>query len=147
MKNYTDKFKAQLTLKGLRFTPERRVILKEVFSSHKHFDTETLYEKLRQKGENISRATIYRTLPLLIDSGLVKETLHSKDKINYEHIFGHEHHDHMICMKCGRVIEFKDDRIEKLQDALCKKYSFQSREHRLGIKGYCRQCKNRKDSK
>ncbi|GAG53227.1 unnamed protein product, partial [marine sediment metagenome] len=106
MEDYIVKFDEHLAQKGLKFTPARRTILKGAFSSHKHFDTDTLYEKLRAKGENISRATIYRTLPLLAESGLVKETLRCQGKVSYEHIFGHEHHDHMVCIKCGKVIEF-----------------------------------------
>ncbi len=141
MKNYKDKFKDYIVSKGLKFTPERKAILSQVFACHRHFDTEMLYEKLRQREGNISRATIYRTLPLLVESGLIKETLRSEEKINYEHIYGHEHHDHMLCIKCGKVIEFRDDRMEKLQYALCKKYGFKPQEYRLGIRGYCKKCK------
>ena len=149
MINYIDKFKNYLVLKDLKFTPERKDVLKEIFSCHKHFDIETLYEKLRRKGKNISQATIYRTLPLLVDSGLIRETLRCQGKLNYEQVFGHEHHDHMVCIKCGRIIEFKDDKLERLQSSLCRKYGFKSLEHKLGIKGYCKQCRPRKgkDSK
>jgi len=142
MKNHTDKFKEYIFSKGLKFTPERKSILQRVFACHQHFDTETLYEKLRQKGGNISRATIYRTLPLLVESGLIRETVRSKEKANYEHIYGHEHHGHMLCVKCGKVIEFRDNRMEKLQDAICKKYDFELKDQRISIKGYCKKCKS-----
>lgn len=135
-----DKFRIYLKSNGLRFTPERRFILGEIFSSHRHFDVEELYQRLRRKGKSISRATIYRTLPLLVESGLVREALRCQDRVHYEHTLGHEHHDHLLCIKCGRVIEFKDEAIEKLQDGICKRYGFKPIEHRLGIRGYCKVC-------
>ena len=140
MKNYTLKFSEHLSRKGLKLTPERKKILNGIFSSHKHFDTETLYEALRSKGENISRATIYRTLPLLLESGLVREAVRYKDRVSYEHVFGHGNHGHMICVKCGRVIEFQDDGIEKLRDSISQKHNFKPKEHRFSIRGYCNKC-------
>jgi len=141
--NYRVKFRDYLESKGLKFTPERRAILEEVFSLHKHFDADQLYESLRKRDEHLSRATIYRTLPLLVESNLIREVFHCQDKISYEHIFGHEHHDHIICIKCGKIVEFKDDRIERLQEEICKRYGFRPVEHRLGIKGYCKECQPR----
>ena len=135
-----DIFRDYLKSKGLKFTPERKLILKEVFSFHKHFDVEELYYKLRKNNKNISRATIYRTLPLLVRSNLVKETMRYKNNANYEHIFGHDHHDHLLCIKCGKIVEFKEDKIEELQNLVCKKYDFKPVEHRLGIRGYCYEC-------
>ena len=135
-----NKFTDFLKNKGRKFTPQRQEILKAIFSFHKHFDVDGLFEILRKKGENISRATIYRAIPLLIKSGLIKEALRGEAKITYEHIFGHEHHDHLVCVGCGKIIEFKNDKIEKLQKAVCRKYNFHSLEHRLGIKGYCKKC-------
>lgn len=134
-------FKDILKSKGLKLTPQRRAILEEVFASREHFDVEGLFERLRKRGKRISRATIYRTLPLLAESNLIKEAFHCQDKVSYERIFGLNHHDHLLCIKCGRIIEFKDEKIEKLQEAVCKKYGFKPIEHRLGIRGYCKRCK------
>jgi len=139
-----EKFSVYLKKGGLKFTPERRAILEGVFSIHKHFDIEELFEKLRKRGGRLSRATIYRTLPLLVESGLIRETLHCQEAVSYEHTFGHEHHDHLLCVKCGKVIEFKEEKIEKLQKAVCKRYNFTPVEHRLGIRGYCKECKVKK---
>ncbi len=135
-----DRFKSYLKSKELKFTPERQAILKEILFFHKHFNVDELYERLHRHTKNISRATIYRTLPLLIESGLVEETFHCQDKSSYEHIFGHKHHDHILCIECGKIIEFREEGIEKLQEMVCKKYDFHSIEHRLGIKGYCKEC-------
>jgi len=138
--NAEEKFKSYLKSKGLKFTPERETILREVFSLHKHFNVDELYERLHRHTKDISRATIYRTLPLLIKSGLVEETFQCQNKSSYEHIFGHKHHDHMLCINCGKIIEFREEGIERLQRAVCKKYGFHPIEHRLGIKGYCKEC-------
>lgn len=143
MKNYTIQFKKYILSKGLKFTPERKAILKAVFACHRHFDAEMLYEKARRRREGISLATIYRALPLLVESGLIKETLCSREKVNYERAYGHEHHDHMLCLMCGKVIEFTDNRIEQLQKSICKKYSFTAKDRRLGIRGYCKKCSSR----
>ena len=138
------KFRAYLKDKGLKFTPEREEILETVFSLHKHFDVDELYDILRARGKNISRATIYRTIPLLIESHLIQETLHCTGNTKYEHVYGHEHHDHLVCIKCGNIIEFCDDRVEKLQEEICSKYKFKAVEYRLGIKGYCEKCQKKK---
>lgn len=140
MNNYRSKFREHLQKKGMKFTPERKTILNEVFSLHSHFDVEKLYERLRRYAKNISMATIYRTLPLLVESGLIKEIFRLEGKISYEHIFGHRHHDHMVCIRCEGVIEFQEEKIEQLQDKICEKHQFMPLEHRLGIRGYCKKC-------
>jgi Fur family ferric uptake transcriptional regulator len=111
-----EKFSKFLEGRGLKFTLERKDILAAISSFHKHFDIEELYEKLRKQGKHLSRATIYRTLPLLVESDLIRETFRCQERVSYEHIFGHKHHDHMVCIKCGRIIEFRSEEIEKLQE-------------------------------
>ena len=134
------KFEEFLRSKELKYTSERKFIRKAIFSFNKHFDVEELFERLRKQGNNVSRATIYRTIPLLIQSGLITETLHCQDKTSYENIFNKKHHDHLVCVKCGKTIEFFDERIEKLQEEVCRQHNFVPTEHRLGIKGYCEDC-------
>ena len=141
MNTTEDKFKVYLKRRRLKFTPERRTILEGVLALHRHFDVDQLYEKLRKQGRHLSRATIYRTLPLLVKSNLIRETLGSQEKGSYEHVFGHEHHDHLLCIKCGKVIEFKEEEIENLQKRVCNKYGFKALEHKLGIEGYCKNCR------
>ena len=142
-----EKFNSYLKSKGLKFTPERKIILQEVFSLRKHFNADQLFEKLHKKNKQISRATVYRTLPLLVESGLIIETLRCQGKVSYEQIFGHKHHGHLVCIKCGRIIEFRDERIERLQEEVCKKHNFKPVEHRLGIRGYCSECLARMNKK
>jgi len=79
----------------------------------------------------------------LVESGLIVETLRCQGKVSYEQIFKHKHHGHLVCIKCGRVIEFRQEEIEKLQNAVCEKYNFKAVEHKLGIRGYCRRCLSR----
>ena len=142
MINQVNVFRNYLRTRGLRFTPERRVILEGIFSFSGHFDIEKLYDRLHRKAGEISLATIYRTLPHLIKSGLIKEVMRCQDRPQYERSFGYPHHDHLICVRCGKIFEFKDSGIEKLQDRVCRRYSFKPTEHRLGIRGYCRSCQS-----
>ncbi|HEX67741.1 MAG TPA: transcriptional repressor [bacterium] len=135
-----ERFRLFLREKGLKFTPERRKIAEEIFSFHDHFDAETLYRRLKRE---VSLATIYRTLPLLRESGLIREVLRCQGRGVFESVWGHPHHDHLICIRCGKIIEFEDERIEKLQEEVCRKFGFQPVEHRLGIKGYCKECQKK----
>jgi len=144
MKPENDKFKQFLQTQGLKLTPERREILSGAFSLHTHFDAERLYDTLRERGSRLSRATVYRTLPLLVDSGLIRETLRCEGKSSYEHTYGHEHHDHLLCVNCGKIIEFCEDNINRLRDAICRQHDFEPVECRLGIRGLCKKCRGKK---
>jgi Fur family ferric uptake transcriptional regulator len=143
MKKEKEIFKKYLVGKGLKLTSERELILKEVFSRHDHFDAEDLFQAFRARSENVSRATIYRTLPLLVESGLVQEALRCGERVCYEHIYGHKSHGHMICMGCGKIVEFEDNELERIKRKVCKENDFQPAEFRFGIKGYCKNCKKK----
>ena len=137
-------FSSYLKSQGLKFTPERKVVLKEISLLSGHFDVERLYDGLYRKKKEISLATIYRTLPHLINAGLIKEVMRCRNRPQYERSFGHPHHDHLVCIGCGRIFEFQQDEIEKLQNKVCEKFGFKPVEHRLGIRGYCRSCQLKK---
>lgn len=136
-------FKMYLVKKGLKLTSERERILEEVFSRHDHFDAEALFQAFRDRGEGVSRATIYRTLFLLVESGLVKEAMRCGERVFYEHIYGHKSHGHMVCIKCGKIIEFENDKIEKIKKGVCDEHEFEPTEFRFGIRGYCKDCKKK----
>jgi Fur family ferric uptake transcriptional regulator len=136
----SDRISEYLKKNDLKFTAGRRIILERIKSCEGHFDADELYELLRQDGEKVSRATVYRTLPLLVKMGVIKETLRSGARARYEHAFGHAHHDHLECIACGRIIEFKVDGIEMLQEKLCRKNGFVPVYHELFIRGYCASC-------
>jgi len=129
-----------LKSEGLRFTPEREKVLEEAFSVHKHFEAEDLLFRMRQHGHRVSKATVYRTLALLVQCGLLREVIFGERHSHYEHVFGHKHHDHMICLKCGKIIEFTNETIERLQRKICEQYRFEPLQHRLEITGYCEDC-------
>ncbi len=141
MKSAEQLFTEFLRTKGLRFTRERRNILSEIMKTHSHFEVEDIYMRLRKKNIKVSQASIYRTLPLLVESGIVLKTPCDKMTARYEHVIGHKHHDHMVCMKCGKVIEFRDQNIEKLQEKDAKKHRFEMLGHRLVISGLCERCR------
>ena len=136
------RFGSYLERKGLKSTPERRSIVKEVLSIIEHFDPEVLQARLRRKGVRVSRATIYRTLEHLINSGLVRKTsLDLEHKTSfYENTPVRHHHEHMVCLGCGTVIEFTSPKIEALQDEVCRKFRFRPIRHTHQIMGHCRRC-------
>ncbi len=140
-------FKKYLESKKLKFTAERQTILDRVFANHKHFEADELLIDLRLNKLKISKATIYRTISLLVKSGLLREVIFGERHAHYEQVFGHEHHDHLVCNSCGKIIEFIDHRIEKLQDEVCKKNKFKSDSHRLQIQGLCEDCVKKDDTK
>ena len=129
--------------KGMRNTRERSVILDEVMHLHRHFEPEEIVMRLRRKGEDVSRASVYRTMALLVDAGIVRKTPCEQMRARFEHVFGHEHHDHLVCIQCGRIIEFHDEQIENRQMKVARKHGFQTTGHRLVIRGYCRNCKGK----
>jgi Fur family ferric uptake transcriptional regulator len=136
-------FEKYLHARGLKFTPQRRLILGKVLSTKDHFEANALLSAFDREGTKLSRATVYRTLPLLVKSGLIREVQFGEQQTHYEHTLGQQHHDHMICMRCGKVVEFYDGSIEKLQERVCTKYRFHAKSHALEIKGYCAECRER----
>lgn len=134
-------FRDYLDKKQLKYTPERKVILKEVFSLNHHFEADELYFKLRQrKGQRISRATVYRTLPLLEESGVIRRVVFIDKHTHYELVQGNIHHEHLICIKCGNVIEFYKKALEDSLEAVAREHSFEPIGHKLEITGYCKKC-------
>ncbi|MBN2443514.1 MAG: transcriptional repressor [Spirochaetales bacterium] len=135
-----------LKKQGLRYTPERKEVLHGILQIHKHFDADDLYDFLKSHNGSLSRATIYRSLPLFLESNILRESPRSEGRTHYEITYGHEHHDHLICLSCGKIIEFKHDMIEQLQNKVCKEYDFIPLDHSLSIRGYCKECKNKKST-
>ncbi len=134
------RFQDYLRQQELKFTRERRLILQEAFDIHGHFEAGEVVERLRGRGERVSRASVYRTLPLLVGSGLLRE-VHSNDKhSHYEHVFGHDHHDHLVCLSCGKILEFNNPDLESLEAVICRRAGFEPRFHKLEIHGYCEEC-------
>jgi Fur family ferric uptake transcriptional regulator len=143
MKTEAEVFQEFLSRKGMRSTPEREEILGEVFAHHDHFDVEELIMRLRQRGLKISRASVYRTLALLVESGLVQEVYVEDGHMHYEHVYGHDHHCHMRCLGCRQIIEFHNDDMEKVEKSVGADHNFQVTGHKLEIYGYCASCREK----
>jgi len=141
--SYKEKFKIFLKERDLKYTTERKEILEAIIQLQNHFDADEIYQQLRKHQSNVSLATVYRTIPLLINSGFIVETLHFKEKVLYEKIYNRKHHDHLVCINCGEIIEFYNEDVEKIQDRICQAHQFIATEHRLGIKGYCKKCQEK----
>jgi Fur family ferric uptake transcriptional regulator len=121
-----DIFRKYLERRGLKLTAERQAVFDQLFARHEHVEADEILVRLRTRGKKISRATIYRTLELLVDSGVVGRVRVGEIGYRYERLRAGEHHDHLICNECGRVIEFFEPRIESLQDEVCDRYGFLS---------------------
>jgi len=150
MDNAKEIFKLYLEKHGMRYTKERRSILKAIMSYNDHFEAEDLVQYLRSRGEKVSTASVYRTIPLLIDAGIIIKNPCDQMHARLEPVFGHDHHDHLVCVKCKKIVEFRDDEIEKRQEMVAKKHDFLMKGHRLVISGYCSDCnmsRNRQEYK
>ena len=144
MKEAETLFRQCLRERGFRWTPERKLILEEIFSQQGHFDVDELHFRLAKKKEKVSRASIYRTLPLMVECGLIKEIVDGQNHAHFEKAYGEPHHDHLHCKKCGRNIEFVSDPIEAQQEKICNEHHFKPTRHFMVIEGICEACQKRK---
>ena len=128
--------------KGLRYTPQREEILKIFLSIEKHLSTDELYKIVKKKNPGMGYVTVYRTMKLLEEAGLCNEIDFGDGISRFEHRYGHEHHDHLICVKCGSYIEVVKPKIEELQERLAKEKHFTPLRHKLQIFGICSKCSN-----
>jgi Fur family ferric uptake transcriptional regulator len=138
-----NRFQTFLAGQGLKLTNERVALVREIFSAHYHFEADELLFKMKEKNVKISRATIYRTLELLVKSGLVRRVHLGEDHYHYEYISGNSHHDHLICTTCGSVIEFHDPALEERQLEICERKKFTPTFHNLQILGVCDSCRRK----
>ena len=132
---------------GLKLTRQRELIAEVFFAAGAHLSAEEMLERVRVEDANISLATVYRTLKLLTQCGLAEPHKFSDNHTVYEPARGdEEHHDHIICKDCDQIIEFFDERIERLQDEIAKNRGFEIVDHRMELYAHCRteNCPNRK---
>lgn len=137
-----EKYREFLLTKGLRMTRERAIIVEEVFASHEHFDAEQLVQRLAQRHDSrrVSRSTIYRSLALLEEAGLIRKVARQDGREVYEHDYGYPQHDHFICNRCGSLIEFQNAEINETLAQIARDYGFRMEGHRLEVHGLCRDC-------
>ena len=135
-------FREFLARKNLKLTPERAKILELIFGVEHHIDVGRLYDEARKrfKDTQLSLATIYRTIPLLEEAGFLKFFHARGDHKLYECVYGHDHHDHIICLRCGVIVEFTCEEIEDYQRKVAKRHHYKLVDHRLELFGICRSC-------
>jgi Fur family transcriptional regulator, ferric uptake regulator len=131
-----------LAQKKLRITAQREAIVDAVFSTDEHFTAEQLLDWARQRDRSVSRATVYRTLPLLTESGLVREMDFGKDYKFYDPNYcDHPNHNHIICKDCDRIVEFESRQIERLEDEISQQLGFTVQSQRVQITARCDELK------
>jgi len=128
-------FKNYLETNKNRKTPERFAILEEIYLNQHHFDAEALYIKMKQNAYRVSRATIYNTLDLLVECGLIKAHQFGINKTLFERSFGFEDHDHLICTSCGKIVEFQDERLDSTVSEQSESIEFKPEHYSLNIYG------------
>lgn len=129
-------FRAQ----GCRWTSQRALIVRAAFGTHDHFTAEQLLDRCRQRDPKVSRATVYRTLAVLEASGFVAGLETGDGGRRFEHVLGHDHHDHMVCTGCGAILEFRDDELLARQQAAARRHGFLIERTSLRVYGRCRAC-------
>ena len=142
MKKETGVFHAYLREKKLKVTRQREKILGAFLESKSHLSAEELYGLIKKKHPFIGYTTVYRTMKLIADAGLACEADFNDGVKRLEHKFGREHHDHLICLKCGKYFEFLDKEIERLQERVAQKFRFGPTNHKMEIFGFCEKCKH-----
>lgn len=141
MKNQKAIFHQCLKNLGLRCTGQRDTILEEFISQKEHITPEALYLKIRKKNPRIGFSTVYRTLKIFTQCQLARVIKTDNGSALFESSFGHPHHDHLICDQCGRLIEFLNNELEKIQEQVAEEMDFVMTGHRLIIHGICSKCR------
>lgn len=140
MKNPQDVFGEYLSDQNLKMTPQRRLILDTFLKQEGHLSSEELYSKVKKRDQSIGQATVYRTLKLLNEAGIVEPLDFADGVARYELSYGIDHHDHLICDVCGKNIEILDEVIEKRQEELAKTHNFKLLRHKMYLYGICPDC-------
>jgi Fur family ferric uptake transcriptional regulator len=137
-------FLKHIQKQGLKRTAQRDLILNVFLRTEEHLSSEDLYRLVQQEDPSVGHTTVYRTLKLLTDAGLAREVRFGDGRAHYEHNYKHQHHDHMICSECGKIIEFYSAELEALQDKMAARHKFEVTQHLLRIIGICADCRRAK---
>lgn len=138
-----ERFRVFLAGKGLRYTRERAELLSAISDAPRHFEAEDLIRTVSERSGRVSRATIYRTLGLLEECGVLRKSLFGHNRHFYESVVGRHHHDHLVCIRCGQIREFEEDKIEDLQDEICRRFGYAIVDHVHEIFGICTDCQRK----
>ena len=132
--------KETLQKEGLRYTRQRQEIWNELRSSHEHRDAEEIFFTLRKHGLNISRATVYRTIDVLVKNKLIDKLDIGDGRARFEYNDKYLHHDHLVCTRCGKIVEFYDNEIENLQNKIARQNNFKLLDNSHQLFGICTEC-------
>jgi Fur family ferric uptake transcriptional regulator len=135
-----ERFERFLAKRDLRLTEARAAIVEAALARHGHYPIEELIADLKARGIRGSKATVYRTLPLLAEAGILEPAIVAGDSKAYETTFGRDHHDHLICARCGKVVEFGFEAFEILQKEVAGRYGFRLETHHHELVGTCPEC-------
>ena len=133
-------FQKFLAQRKLRMTKERETLVREILRAPRHFEAEQLIRRLRWSRRRVSRATVYRTLSLLESCGVLRRSTFGGERSYYEAVLNEGHHDHLVCLDCGRIEEFNEPEIEGLQEKLCRVKGFVLMDHVHEMFGLCPDC-------
>lgn len=136
-------FADYLAAQNLKMTPQRRLILDTLIKHDNHVSSEELYAKVKKRDKSIGQATVYRTLKLLNESGLIEPLDFADGVVRYEMSYGESHHDHLICENCGENIEILDEVIETRQEEIAVHHGFILKRHKMYLYGICGNCRKR----
>ena len=139
-KKLLNRFKEALKKEGLKYTPQRTAVLEEIIKDKGHRESEEIYLALKKRGKHVSRATVYRTMDILVNNGFARKMNLGDGRARYESKVNSPHHDHLVCMDCGLIVEFMDQQIEDLQDKIAIQYNFQLKRHIHQLFGLCKKC-------
>ncbi len=145
MKDVYNICKMFFTGQDMRFTKQRRILLDCILSMDKHFAAECLYAEMMDGNEDVSKATIYRSLPVFERAGIIKQVMQDNKITYYELAYKKKHHDHLICANCGKIIEFNSKKLEDIQYEIYNKHNFVPTAHQLILKGICSNCRRRQN--
>jgi Fur family transcriptional regulator, ferric uptake regulator len=127
--------------KGCRLTGERLKLIEGIKRQRGHFNVDSLVSCLKKQGLKVSRDTVYRNLPILLEAGVIAQSFRTSRDTYYECASSKAHHDHLICRECGKVVEFKDPGIEEAQQRVAEKYRFKLEHHCHQLVGLCKKCR------
>ncbi len=134
-------FEGFIRSKGFRLTEERLRLLEGIKRQHGHFNVDELVKRLQKQGFKVSRDTVYRNIPILLEAGVIEQSFKTNRDTFYESAQQKKHHDHLFCRNCSKVVEFHDPTIEKLQQKIAEKFGFKVEFHCHQLMGLCKKCR------
>lgn len=142
---FFEKVNRHLTIRGLKKTSQRTLIMNQILMIGGHLSAEDLFSELKPSSESLGLATIYRTLKVLKEAGVIEEHSFVEGKSIFELSFPERHHDHLVCLSCQSVLEFLDEKIEEIQKEIARKNGFILTKHTMNLFGYCESCQKSSD--